>query len=105
MPRDPKKNVVNVAHLRERRRRALVAQAGGSCIVCGYNRCERALVFHHRDPSEKRFALSRTGMTHTPAEIAAEVAKCDLLCANCHAEVHEAERLGLEPSQLYALSG
>jgi len=28
---------------------------GGKCAICGYNACSRALVFHHRNPSKKRF--------------------------------------------------
>ena len=47
----------------------------------------RALHFHHVDPSSKRFHLSMQGATRSLASARAEMAKCVLLCANCHAEV------------------
>jgi transposase len=74
-----------------RRRRALkqtlIAEAGGCCVVCGYDRCAAALHFHHLDPATKRFHLSMQGVTRSLARARAEMAKCVLLCANCHAEV------------------
>ena len=88
MPRDPKKNVANVAHFRVRRRRLLVDMFGGRCVRCGYDTCQNALVFHHRVPATKKFALSRADMTKTLEALIEEAEKCDLVCANCHAEIH-----------------
>jgi hypothetical protein len=65
----------------------LVAAAGGRCRLCGYKRCLAALQFHHLDPPQKRFVISRQGVTRSFAEARDEAAKCVLLCANCHAEV------------------
>ena len=31
----------------------LVEAFGGECGICGYNKCNRALQFHHLDPEEK----------------------------------------------------
>lgn len=73
-----------------RRRRVklvLTEEAGGRCVLCGYARCPAALQFHHLDPSDKAFELSRHGITRSIARARAEAAKCVLLCANCHAEV------------------
>jgi transposase len=64
----------------------LVAEAGGACAICGYDRYPAALEFHHLDPEEKRMAISRSGSPSLEA-IRAEVKKCVLLCSNCHAEV------------------
>jgi hypothetical protein len=64
-----------------------VAEAGGCCIACGYSACPAALQFHHVDPSQKSFIVSREGATRGMAEARAEAQKCVLLCANCHAEV------------------
>ncbi|MEN9390090.1 MAG: hypothetical protein RLZZ283_190 [Candidatus Parcubacteria bacterium] len=66
-----------------------VDHAGGKCQVCGYSRSIRALTFHHRDPSKKDFGLSDRGLTRSWAKTLAEIDKCILLCANCHAEVHD----------------
>ena len=79
-----------VEHVTARRRRVketLVAEAGGRCRLCGYDRCVRAMQFHHVDPATKSFAVSRSGVTISLAALRAEARKCVLLCANCHAEV------------------
>ncbi len=80
-------------------KRILVAEAGGACVLCGYDRTLGGLHFHHRDPAEKAFALSRQGVTRSLESARAEAAKCVLLCSNCHAEV-EAGDLELPPSLL-----
>jgi hypothetical protein len=50
-------------------------------------RCVAALYFHHLDPGSKQFHLSMQEATRALATARAEMAKCILLCANCHAEV------------------
>lgn len=66
------------------RRRAFVLQLkeDGACLNCG-TEDPRVLDFHHRDPSNKLFKISAAGRFPLRL-IKAEVAKCDLLCANCH---------------------
>jgi transposase len=68
-------------------KRVLVEEAGGKCIHCGYDRCVRALEFHHLDPGTKEFELGQRGCTRSLAALRAEASKCVLLCSNCHAEV------------------
>lgn len=65
----------------------LVAEAGGACRICGYDRYLGALEFHHREPSEKRLSLGMGGLTLAIETLRDEAAKCVLLCSNCHAEV------------------
>ena len=76
-----------------RRRQALREQAlaykGGQCQICGYQKSTRALGFHHLDPTQKDFGLSKKGHTRSWDKIKAELDKCVLLCANCHMEVHD----------------
>jgi aromatic ring hydroxylase len=67
----------------------LVDHFGGECIRCGYKKCIGALCFHHRDPSEKAFVLNQRQFGKSFESLLKEARKCDLLCANCHAEVHE----------------
>jgi transposase len=76
-----------VSNWRRRAKRRLIDAAGGACILCGYDRHPGALHFHHLDPSQKRYTLSRAGHTRSFAEALEEAKKCVLLCANCHAEV------------------
>jgi hypothetical protein len=75
-----------VTRRKQKVKRLLVEEAGGCCALCGYNRCIINLVFHHVDPSQKRFALS-SNTTKSLATYRDELAKCVLLCANCHGEV------------------
>ena len=85
-----------------RRKTALMLAKGGKCMRCGYDRCLRALTFHHRDPASKSFPLdARHCSNRSDAVLAAEAEKCDLLCANCHAEIEEElynERLKSRPA-------
>jgi len=79
-----------VSAVTRRRRRVkaiLVAEAGGRCALCGYDRCAAALAFHHLDPSQKRLHVSANGRGVALETLRAEAAKCMLVCANCHAEV------------------
>ena len=65
-----------------------VEYKGGKCERCGYDKCLRALSFHHRNREDKKFALSRTQKTNL-ASVKTELDKCDLLCSNCHMEEEE----------------
>jgi transposase len=77
------------AVIRRRRKvkQLLVAEAGGCCQLCGYDRYVGALEFHHVDPARKSFGLSIRGLTPSIATLRVEAQKCVLLCSNCHAEV------------------
>lgn len=77
----------SVSRRRRKVKSILVAEAGGGCASSGYDRCSAALHFHHVDPRSKRFHLSMQGVARSLASARAEMAKCVLLCANCHAEI------------------
>lgn len=66
----------------------LIAYKGGKCERCGYNKTSRALEFHHLNPEEKDFEISKV-LTRNIQSLKDEVDKCILLCSNCHAEIHE----------------
>lgn len=76
-----------VSKRRRRVKRKLVGEAGGVCALCGYSRWVGALQFHHLDPKAKRFSPGHQGHSRSIARSRAEIRKCVLLCANCHAEV------------------
>ncbi len=65
-----------------------VAYKGGTCVKCGYAKCVDALAFHHRESGSKDFSFSEGGITRSWDRIRAELDKCELVCANCHAEIH-----------------
>lgn len=77
-----------VAIKRRAIKNALIVYKGGKCERCGYNKCTRALEFHHLNPEEKDFGVSNC-ITKSFETLKKEVDKCILLCANCHAEVHD----------------
>lgn len=67
----------------------LVNTFGGCCQICGYKKCINALEFHHLDPSEKEFNISKySGNNEITYEMARELTKVVLLCSNCHRELH-----------------
>ncbi len=76
-----------VARRRRKVKEILVEEAGGRCQLCGYDRCIHALQFHHRQPTEKSFGIAHRGLTRAISEVRTEMAKCVLLCSNCHVEV------------------
>lgn len=69
-------------------KRALVKYKGGKCKICGYDKCMRALEFHHLDPSKKDFHPSKC-LTKSMNLLKKEADKCILVCSNCHAEIHD----------------
>jgi 5-methylcytosine-specific restriction endonuclease McrA len=78
-----------VARRRRKMKTILVAEAGGACCICGYDRPMRALQFHHVEPSSKRLEINAKGVALSLDKLRAEARKCVLLCSNCHAEVED----------------
>jgi len=60
---------------------------GGKCVICGYNKCNEALDFHHLNPDKKDFNISHI-KSRTLNSLISELDKCILLCSNCHRELH-----------------
>jgi transposase len=79
--------IERVSQRRRQIKRKLVEEAGGKCLICGYDRCQQVLQFHHLDPTTKEFHLGQNGVTRSLARSRVEARKCILLCANCHGEV------------------
>jgi len=81
-------NVQKIAHTLKQK---MVYYKGGKCSKCGYNKCIASLDFHHRDPSTKLFGIADGIARKSPSNhetLYAELDKCDLLCRNCHQEIH-----------------
>lgn len=60
---------------------------GGKCVRCGYDKCIKALEFHHIDPQQKEFTISNGNFRLQ--EAIKESQKCILICSNCHKELHD----------------
>lgn len=87
-----------VIRWRNRVKTKLVEYKGGKCQCCGYNRCIRALEFHHLDPSQKDFTIS--GKSKSFEMLKKEADKCILVCSNCHKEIHAGIRK-IEDEEIY----
>lgn len=84
-----------LAHYREHKRqlradtkKKCIEYLGGKCKLCGYNKCDKALDFHHVNPKEKDFNIGQNNTKYRFEQLKLELDKCVLLCRNCHAEVH-----------------
>jgi transposase-like protein len=71
------------------RKLQLIEMSGGACSKCGYKKNYAALTFHHLDPTNKTFTVDSRKLSNTNwNSILEEWKKCELLCANCHFELH-----------------
>ena len=57
------------------------------CDICGYNQNATALEWHHPN-DDKDYNPSALLLEYKVEEYYNEIAKCTLLCANCHREIH-----------------
>jgi predicted HNH restriction endonuclease len=87
-----KYNIQAVKKRRIKLRLMAIEHLGGKCSRCGYNKYPEVLEFHHKDPTQKLFGIGQRGLTRSWKRVQAEIEKCDLLCANCHRELHVEQR-------------
>jgi 5-methylcytosine-specific restriction endonuclease McrA len=60
------------------------------CAICGYDKCKRALHFHHINPKDKKFSIVIDNIRRKKTnDMVNELNKCILLCSNCHMEIEE----------------
>jgi hypothetical protein len=76
-----------VTSMRKAIKKMAIYLLGGECLLCGYNKHQNSLVFHHLDPSSKTSGIGSLGYLSTENTLI-EIKKCALLCHNCHSEVH-----------------
>ncbi len=86
-------NIQSVKKRRREIRLKAIEYMGGKCIRCGYNKYIEVLEFHHKDPKQKLFRIGQRGLTRSWERVKREIEKCDLLCANCHREMHVEQKL------------
>ena len=71
------------------RRIRLIDLKGRICEICGYDKNAAALCFHHTEPKSKSFQIDLRRCSNSSWDnLLKEVDKCQLLCLNCHAELH-----------------
>lgn len=76
----------------ELRARLHTYKASRGCADCGESR-PVVLQLHHRNPKLKSFVIgTNLSAKAWSQEVEYEIAKCDVLCANCHILRHAGER-------------
>ena len=64
-----------------------IERLGGRCQDCGGTFHPDVYDFHHLDPTEKEYSWSKLRL-FSPDRRRFELAKCVVLCANCHRMRH-----------------
>lgn len=54
------------------------------CMDCGKKYPSYVMDFDHRDPDTKEFGISTGRSGRGLKRVLEEIAKCDIVCANCH---------------------
>lgn len=83
-----KRKYLYVLNFRQKIKEKAIKYKGGKCMICGYDKSNWSLDFHHRDPNEKDFGIASSNILKWDL-LKIELDKCDLLCKNCHGELHE----------------
>lgn len=78
---------------REKLRERIRQDKLNGCIDCGETDIV-VLQHHHRNPKEKLFTIGGALGTMAMPKLEAELAKCDVVCANCHLRRHAHEKVG-----------
>lgn len=63
-----------------------IKELGGHCQICGYSNPD-GLSFHHVNSANKTFCISDK-LYYQWYNLEDEIFKCQLLCVNCHADLH-----------------
>lgn len=80
-------NYVKIKY-KERKDNLINLKGEQGCAKCGEKR-GYLLDYHHLDPSQKEYTISRLTAGQCSAEkLEKELSKCIILCANCHREFH-----------------
>lgn len=83
---DPAKKKANKDRFRSANKAIINAAKDRPCVDCGVKYPPYVMTFDHLDPSNKDFNIGIIGPTISKVRLIAEIAKCEVVCANCHAE-------------------
>lgn len=70
------------------RKQNLINVMGGKCCICGFDKYNSALEFHHVNSEDKDFGITQGTTTKAVEKQLDELRKCILVCANCHRGIH-----------------
>lgn len=87
-PRRTRRSIKDKDYLRQKQRDLIILKETRGCAICDMKDAA-CLEFHHLIPEEKKFNVDLAAVKARSAqEIQKEMAKCVILCANCHRRVH-----------------
>ena len=89
MVRTKEKNELYARHWHVKKTKILHALKINGCAICGYNKCDKALDFHHVNPKYKKYQIIAHHISKP--DFINELNKCILLCKNCHSEIEMME--------------
>lgn len=81
-------NSTTIIEFVKRRKENLIKVFGSKCCLCGFDKWQSALEFHHINPEEKEFGLTTNSTTKAIKKQLEEMKKCILVCSNCHRGIH-----------------
>jgi hypothetical protein len=65
-----------------------IKQCKTKCVYCSESH-PACLDFHHRNPNEKSFGMGKAHLCQRSLDtVKTEIAKCDIVCSNCHRKFH-----------------
>ncbi len=77
--------IANTTKYRERNIRYVNGLKSNPCVDCGHSFDPVCMDFDHREGEEKLRAISKmVRLGNSIVRITREIAKCDLVCSNCH---------------------
>lgn len=78
------KGKASVAKWQQKRVSVVREAKSKPCADCGHLFHYCCMDFDHRPGEEKKFEIARRGRSSGVETLLAEIAKCDVVCANCH---------------------
>lgn len=85
--RQNKSRVKRTGQVRYEKRRAWLNSCKVKCSRCPETH-PACLEFHHRNPNDKDFTIAQGIAGVSLKRLKTEIAKCDILCSNCHRKLH-----------------
>jgi RNase P subunit RPR2 len=85
------KKIISTKILKLAKRIKVINSMGGKCIKCEESDIFK-LCFHHINPIDKEFDINDI-RNHRMSIIEREIMKCELICHNCHHELHFGDQI------------
>lgn len=72
---------------RVKKNRLIIRNLKNACEICGEDRWY-CLDFHHKNKKNKEYNINEMLYNFSINRILKEIKKCQVVCANCHREIH-----------------